>query len=348
MTLSLDIAANLKIVQDNIKKKVEEAIASAKGTFNIGAVGGTEAKGDKESTSILSGILGKVAIVAGFIMAIKPIQQILEIVSGTITFILLKLLAWFGPGKEDPVDKKLDEVKEKMQDLVDQGVITQDQADKAGKTIDILQGTRDFLFKYIPGLELIYNVGVKAWGKLQEIWDSTKELREAIKEKFNELKAKIKEKLSELIKDIKEKVATRIYNLGLKMKAVKDKLVGMWETLKGLPEQIKEKLKEKYDEFIAAIKSIPDKISKAIDNFLSKMKSFLFGGRKKSVKDAIIRPNGDLIETDPRDTLIATQTPGELGGGKTINVTFNGVTPEELITFLKRELGTEIIGGNRF
>ena len=40
------------------------------------------------------------------------------------------------------------------------------------------------------------------------------------------------------------------------------------------------------------------------------------GGTVTSVNDAVISPNGDVISTSPKDFLIATQNPGELGGGK--------------------------------
>ena len=38
-------------------------------------------------------------------------------------------------------------------------------------------------------------------------------------------------------------------------------------------------------------------------------------GKETSVGDAILRPNGEVIKTSPKDTLIATQSPGQLGEG---------------------------------
>ena len=57
----------------------------------------------------------------------------------------------------------------------------------------------------------------------------------------------------------------------------------------------------------------------------------LFSGKGKSndetsVEDAIIRPNGQIIRTDPRDTLIATQNPGALvngAGGSSVTQTIS-------------------------
>jgi len=47
-----------------------------------------------------------------------------------------------------------------------------------------------------------------------------------------------------------------------------------------------------------------------------------FGRNVRSVNDAIISPRGDIITTHPDDYLIATKTPGSLGGsGVTVNIT---------------------------
>ncbi len=64
-------------------------------------------------------------------------------------------------------------------------------------------------------------------------------------------------------------------------------------------------------------------------------------GRSFSVGDAIIRPNGDVIKTDPRDTLIATKNPGGMGGGITLIVQGNliGLDAEDISRSLSDELG---------
>ena len=62
-----------------------------------------------------------------------------------------------------------------------------------------------------------------------------------------------------------------------------------------------------------------------------------FSGKKTDVQDAIIRPNGDVIRTDPKDTILATQTPNAVGGGLT--QIFNGVTPRQMLNEMKREFG---------
>ena len=50
----------------------------------------------------------------------------------------------------------------------------------------------------------------------------------------------------------------------------------------------------------------------------------IFGGRNRSVNDAIISPNGDIISTHPDDYLIATKNPGSLGGGSGVVINIQG------------------------
>ena len=69
------------------------------------------------------------------------------------------------------------------------------------------------------------------------------------------------------------------------------------------------------------------------------------GGGVIHVGDAIIRPNGQIIETDPRDTLIAMQNPGALGGGGGVTVyieNVNGLDPDEVAKALQRVLNNMI------
>lgn len=77
-----------------------------------------------------------------------------------------------------------------------------------------------------------------------------------------------------------------------------------------------------------------------------------FGGKSKSVNDAIVTPNGDVIRTNPNDFLIATKNPGALGNGggsSNINVTINGgLITEEVARDIGRMLQRELNLGGRF
>jgi len=61
------------------------------------------------------------------------------------------------------------------------------------------------------------------------------------------------------------------------------------------------------------------------------------------VNDAIISPTGDIITTHPKDYLIATKNPSELGGGSGMNIIINGGifgsdAPEELANLIMEKL----------
>jgi len=60
------------------------------------------------------------------------------------------------------------------------------------------------------------------------------------------------------------------------------------------------------------------------------------GGGATSVKDAIITPQGKVIQTDPADWLFATKKPSSLAGGITVNITGN--------TFMSDREAAEKIG----
>jgi len=85
---------------------------------------------------------------------------------------------------------------------------------------------------------------------------------------------------------------------------------------------------------------IADKLKKVLSGIGG---FFGFGsGGSTSADDAIIGPNGQIIRTDPRDTIIATQTPNASGGNTFV---FNGVTPQEIIDKIERNGG---IGQRRY
>ncbi len=58
-------------------------------------------------------------------------------------------------------------------------------------------------------------------------------------------------------------------------------------------------------------------------------------GKIVGVKDAIITPGGDVIQTDPADYLIATKNPGALAGGSGANIYITG-------TFLSESAAEEV------
>jgi len=96
-------------------------------------------------------------------------------------------------------------------------------------------------------------------------------------------------------------------------------------------------IKETINAFIGWIAEAAKKIANTIKGGIGAVQSRVGGaaaaaaaarGSSRSVEDAIISPNGDIISTHPKDYLIATKNPSELigagagaGGGITINMT---------------------------
>ena len=66
-------------------------------------------------------------------------------------------------------------------------------------------------------------------------------------------------------------------------------------------------------------------------------------GRVIGVNDAIISPKGDIITTHPDDYIIATKTPGSLGGGNGVTVNVYGdVSGRELVETVKKGIMGEL------
>lgn len=83
--------------------------------------------------------------------------------------------------------------------------------------------------------------------------------------------------------------------------------------------------------------SSPSTFSKIIDTIFNNPFNKIFG-----IGDAIIRPNGDVIKTHPKDTLIATKNPGGMGG-IIINIeSVNGIDAEEISRALVNELNNKV------
>ncbi len=111
----------------------------------------------------------------------------------------------------------------------------------------------------------------------------------------------------------------------LKWKDFKQMWIDAWEGIKNAA-------KAGADAIMSFLKPVFDFVNKII-TAIDKAVSFVGdkvggGGKKKKVNDAVINPNGDVVETHPQDWLIATQNPGALfgglGGGLVVNI--NGGT----------------------
>jgi hypothetical protein len=113
----------------------------------------------------------------------------------------------------------------------------------------------------------------------------------------------------------------------------------LWDTLKSIMSKALDALKG---------------IGTWIKDKIKSMFSIFGGGGSKSVNDAIITPNGDIIRTNPSDYLIATKNPGALNmgggsGGRTVNVNISGgLITEDVARQIGRIIQREISYGGGF
>lgn len=82
-------------------------------------------------------------------------------------------------------------------------------------------------------------------------------------------------------------------------------------------------------------------------DFISKIKGFFSGGASDSIEDGIITKTGQVIKTDPNDTIYATKNPG-IGMGNHTVMNFYGVTSQEVVELIKREMYMSASSRTRF
>ncbi len=144
--------------------------------------------------------------------------------------------------------------------------------------------------------QIALSIGKAAFGLGVLIGEKLVEWAEKFGSLIGKFLGKIVVKIGTAISDFIIKVGTSISNFILKIKGVFVNIVT--------------KIRNVWSNFI-------DKIRDAIAGIIDRIKNFFSLGRGRNettVGDAIIRPNGQIIRTDPRDTLIATKNPEDLGG----------------------------------
>lgn len=140
--------------------------------------------------------------------------------------------------------------------------------------------------------------------------------------KIGDFLTKIINNIGNFISDaITKFIVNPLINIGFKLKGVFDTIIGKFrEMINSLIEIV-----NKFNPF-GKIGFVGGGVSTDKGIFSTLVKA-LAGGARMSVGDAIIRPNGQVIRTDPQDTLIATKNPEGLGG-ITININNPSVRSE--------------------
>lgn len=106
--------------------------------------------------------------------------------------------------------------------------------------------------------------------------------------------------------------------------AVEDVMNWMAPFIKGVFSVISDLFNATFGPIEAAIKAVSGAvggasgIGKAIGGVLGSVANVI------TAHDAVITPGGQVVQTDPSDYLIATKTPGSLGGGSGLTVNLNG------------------------
>lgn len=214
-----------------------------------------------------------------------------------------------------------------------------------GGDIDFAQFIEQFLAPALGDLVIAFVGAVESL--IQAIWDAgesvgnkiadlqltaNRTLLEGLQKDFGAFTAWFSEKMAILTIDF-GKMSEWFGNLGPNLwKSLNPSVLWLGDKLKGIWNIIKSPF-----EFLA----------RKINDFFSKLTlGNMFGsGKSKSVEDAIISPNGQIITTAPDDYLIATKDPQSLGGGSgtiNINVSGNSFNNEQdmrkMVDMISREL----------
>jgi len=328
----------------------------------------TGAKTSKGFSGMMAGLLP-----LAMLMGLQPIQDALKLIMGfaglgimvlfkLFSWIITSIPEWFGKLWKS-ISSLPGQIWEWMKGI---GKVIWDYMKDLGKTIwDFFKTAFENIktwFIELPGKiwEFIKGLGKIIWDFMKDIgkviWDWIKigfewikEIMSIIKEKITLLWEVIKE-LGTKIWDWIKKVWTEISALPLKIwnwmkllpekiwswiktgfEWVRDKVSSVWDAIKSLPEWIWNKMK--------GLGSI---ISNAIGN-LNPLKMFSKGD------DFIVTDRGEVIKANPNDTIIATQGGmPNMGGGETKIFNFYGVTPQEMLDVMKRELQTDTFSYGRF
>lgn len=314
--------------------------------------------GAKKSNSILGQILKGLGVL-GILQTFRPAMDALTLIAGLIGLLVLKFLKFVGdfPTQFDLIKAGLTKVWEWIKlgwDLL------------APK----LQAIKDKIIEWFQNaVAWLKELPAKIWEKMKIGWELFKEkvkelkdklverllsLWEGLKSWFSDMKEKVVSKLSEVKDKIVDKLKTFWDGLKERVLDLRDKLVTKFKEFKELAKDKLEALKTRLGEMWDTLKNLPLNIWNYVKGLgaiiASKIKETLKSlnpfNVTDSVDDAIITNSGKVIKTNPNDTLIATQTPGSMGGQTVIN--FYGMTMDEAIEKVKRELSNDQISYGRF
>jgi len=370
--IKVKVFADLAKLKDQIKGVLKEK-------FKINVGGGSEgggSTGSKKGIGLLGGILkslGPLAILMKILSTLRVFELLgnfavllfLEIAKGIGKLPNLLLTGW-AILKEKLIElknrlvEKVLELKNKLVakliSLKDKFIMLKDKflAKMNEWKTKLIELKNRFLAKMNEWKEKLLNLKNGFLEKMREWKAKLIELKDRLVAKFAEWKAKLIE--------LKDKLVGKFEEWKAKLIELKDRFLAKMDEWKTKLEEWKTKLTELKDKLIKNIQDLPSNIwgyIKGLGRIIADaIRGLISWGRKSDkrepdkkkpeepVGDAIIKPNGQIIRTNPNDTIIATQTPGNIGGNTTLN--FYGVTPQEMITAMERHLGKGVIRASRF
>lgn len=362
----LDMAQLKKDLSDLFQKKFKVGV----GTDSSGGKTSTAAKNTKKTNSLLGGIIGKLAPLA-ILASLKPIADVLGLLLNFASLGVLLIFKYL---------KKFEDLKNGLAlwiwEKLKQGFIwlmeklgegwkwlTDIIAEWWGKAIEWIKALPGKIWEWLkalPGLiwewlkagfEWLVNTLKQGWewltSKLGELKDKfvekVIELKEKLVSKFIELRDKFKENLEK----VKNKLSNWLMVAVEWLKALPGKI---WDKTKQLAGLIWDKIKQGFNSIVNAISKLNPFKSKGSSSGKFRDSSNVEKGSDgiyRRINDAIITKTGNIIHTNPNDTLIATQNPSSLGGG-TNNFNFYGVTMQEAIDKVKQTIESDRIKSTRF
>ena len=351
--LKLKVIADLKKLKQDIKDVTKEKL-------NIGV----KEKGAGAGSTI--GVLGKILKVLGpiaILLSLKPIADILSLLLNFTIFYLIKIFKALTFSVTGAIQGMRDDLKSTTFFQTVVGAI-----DKLKDTL-ALKGQVELIAEIAELKEILKQNGIDVINGQQL---SSKEIRKILESNGVDASTFSDALLQTLVdgnaETVSELVALKggVTQIGGDIVSEIDKsIIGNKSDADNIAKEIKEGATKTGEELtkntfrlialdalvtstkggiLGAISGIPKLVAKLI---LGRLSGLLGRFKRARVGDAIIKPDGSIIETDPRDTLIATKTPELLGGGsKTFN--FYGVTSREMTDILKREIAIPSLRSSRF
>lgn len=346
--LKLNVGLDFKKAKQDMKTFFRD---SAKTSAPTEKAGGTGSQGGGLSNGKVIGLLG---LIAAGLQGLQPIVDFIKLGTSFIVLVIAKAIKLIG--------EVIPSIKDTLVNFYNKGV------ELWTKLWDNISKVWEWLKTIWEGIKAFFSDPVGNFKKaLLDLWNILKEklpflqkvetavnsvkegikvLWDGIRTFFNDPIGTIKQAFAEVWAFLKEKLPFLEKVEGWVKSAV-DYLSKLWEDTKtwfndlikgilDLPKKIWDYMKE-----LPGL--LASKISSTIKNILPDWMS----SKPKKADDFVVTSSGQVIQTNPNDTIYATKNTGISGGGSKV-FNFYGVTPQEMVDVIKRELVNDLSMYGRF